>query len=172
MFEKKIPILFFAHHVGDKEWDFAFPFPINQIGKWIYRKIFWLYRKHQAVAVSNSTKCDLVEIGFPAGNVHVIDDTINAKPIERIDFAEKQDWIVFVGRLMPMKRVEESILAFSKLLPKYPGYRLKIIGNMQDQAYVGRAKLLTESLGIANAVDFLGSLPINEKDETVRKSRF
>jgi hypothetical protein len=33
LYEKKTPIVFFSHHVGDKERDYSYPWPLNKIGK-------------------------------------------------------------------------------------------------------------------------------------------
>jgi Glycosyltransferase Family 4 len=35
-FEKNIPIYFFIHHIGEKEFS-AYPFPVSALSRWIYR---------------------------------------------------------------------------------------------------------------------------------------
>lgn len=60
LYEKKIPILFFAHHIGDKEFD-AFPWIVGHLAKWVYQSLFRLYRHTPTIAVSESTKQELID---------------------------------------------------------------------------------------------------------------
>jgi hypothetical protein len=61
LYIKNIPIVFFIHHVGDREWDEAFPFPINKLVKFAFFNLLKKYRKVPTITVSDSTKQELVE---------------------------------------------------------------------------------------------------------------
>lgn len=65
--------------------------------------------------------------------------------------------IIFsVGRLDPRKRIDVLIKAFAIILPKYDDIYLLIGGTGEDE---DRLKRLTEELGVAERVKFLGFIP-------------
>lgn len=152
-FEKKVPIYFFIHHIGDKEFDNALPFPLNQALKKVIYRIFKLYRNHPTITVSESTKQELLN-DFWFSNVHVIENASSIKPIENLNFSQKKNEILFLWRLMPIKRVEESIKAFFLLQESSPNHSLNIIGNKQDPHYYKQLKKLITELQIESKVFF------------------
>ena len=130
LYEKKTPIVFFSHHVGDKERDYSYPWPLNKIGKWIYYQF-----------IENA--CDIV-------------------PIEQIEMDNKQDRILFLGRLMPIKRVEDAIQAFWTFIrsdTKFSRYILDIVGNAQDKKYVEFLKKIATQYGVLENINFCGYIP-------------
>lgn len=165
------PILFFIHHIWDKEWDYKFPFPINKIWKYIYLRFFKLYKNYSTITVSDSTKEELISMWFKPENINVISNVLDVKPLEEIKKEEKENWVVYVGRLMPMKRVEDAIMSFHEFHCALPWYRLKIIWNKQDEQYVEHLQEVVNSLWIQNEVDFLGALTDEERNKIVRKSK-
>lgn len=169
-FVKKIPIIFFTHHIWDKEWDYKFPFPLNKIGKFWYVLIFRFYKNYRTITVSESTKQELINLNFKKDKIDVIENVLDMKPIENIE-NQKEDWVVYVGRLMPMKRVEDAILSFHEFHCALPGYIFKIIWNKQDKKYVDKLVELTKKLWIEKQVEFLWNLPLDEKNEIVKKSK-
>jgi len=158
-FEKNIPIIFFAHHIWDLEWDYSFPFPLNKIWKIIYFWLFKQYKNNKTITVSNSTKEELVEnFWFKKDKVEVITNACDVTPIEKIDFSQKEDRILFLGRLMPIKRVEHAILAFNRFIKsddKFANYKLDIVWNNQDKKYLSILNKLIEDLWLKNKVNFL-----------------
>lgn len=143
-YEKKTPIVFFAHHIGDKERNYAYPRPLSSIGKWVYRQFFKPYKNYPTITVSQSTKSELVEkFSFDPEKIQVIENACDITPLKEIDFAKKEDRILFLGRLMPIKRVEDAIKAFAFFLKsdkKFSHYVLDIVGNAQDKQYVAFLK--------------------------------
>lgn len=158
-FEKNIPIIFFAHHIWDKEWDYNYPFPLNKIWKQIYFWLFKQYKNNKTITVSNSTKEELIQkFWFKEKNICVIENACDVTPITEIDFDKKQDKILFLGRLMPIKRVEHAILAFNHFIlsdKKFRNYTLEIVWNNQDKKYVKYLKEIIKKLWIEKQVNFL-----------------
>ncbi|MBC7503434.1 glycosyltransferase family 4 protein, partial [Candidatus Gracilibacteria bacterium] len=75
LYEREIPIFFFVHHIGDREFD-AFPTPIGQVARWIYHGLFSIYRDIPTIAVSSSTRDELVHrFGYPMSNISIIENT-------------------------------------------------------------------------------------------------
>lgn len=163
LYEKKTPIVFFSHHVGDKERDYSYPWPLNKIGKWIYYQFFKPYRRCTTICVSESTKTELVQrFWFEEEKVRVIENACDIVPIEQIEMDNKQDRILFLGRLMPIKRVEDAIQAFWTFIrsdTKFSHYILDIVGNAQDKKYVEFLKKIATQYGILENINFCGYIP-------------
>lgn len=172
-FEKDIPIIFFAHHIWDKEWNYNYPFPLNKIWKQIYYWLFKQYKDNKTITVSNSTKEELIsKFWYKEQNIKVIENACDIKPIEKIDFSKKEDKILFLGRLMPIKRVEDSIKAFNYFLKssdKIKNYTLDIIWNSQDKKYVNSLKKLVKNLWIEDKVNFIWHIDRNEFNKIILK---
>lgn len=158
-FEKNIPIVFFAHHIWDKEWDYSYIFPLNVIWKKIYYFLYRQYKKVKTITVSESTKNELIEkFDFKKENIKVIENACDEIPLEKIDFSKKENSILFLGRLMPIKRAEHAILAFDYFIKqdkKFQNYKLDIVWNNQDKKYVLSLKKLVKELKIEKNINFL-----------------
>ncbi len=149
-------IFFLVHHIWDKEWDFAFPFPINKIWKFIMKKILQIYKNIPTITVSDSTKNELVkDLWFNENNINVIENALDLKPISEIPFDKKEKSILFLWRLMPMKRVEDAIKAFSEFHKKDPSYILNIVWVEQDKKYTAKLKDLVKSLNLEENILFV-----------------
>lgn len=67
--------------------------------------------------------------------------------------------LLFIGRIVSKKRLEDIIRAFAKLRADLPDLILAIAGNVaQDPAYHGRLLHLSDRLGCAEAIRWLGFL--------------
>lgn len=157
-FEKDIPIIFFAHHIWDKEWDYFYPYPLNKIWKQIYYWFFKQYKNNKTITVSNSTKQELIEkFWFKDENIKVIENACDITPLLKVDFTKKQNKILFLGRLMPIKRVEDAIKSFNHFYRSsndFNDYTLEIVWNDQDKKYVNKLKELINDLSIVDRVNF------------------
>ena len=163
-YAKDKKIFFMAHHIWDKEWDLAFIKPVAILWKFIMKQIFRIYRSYPTITVSDSTKEELVNnLGFKKENIKVIENALDLEPIEKIDFKKKKNSVIFLGRLMPSKRVEDAILAFWEFSPHltspegegYENYELNIVWVAQDEKYVEWLKELVEKLWLENKINFV-----------------
>ena len=76
--------------------------------------------------------------------------------------------LLYVGRIMPKKRLEDILAAFARLRVDSPGLILAIAGNVtQDAAYHQRLLALATDLGCAEAIRWLGFL-----DESAKPAAF
>ena len=159
-FAKTIPIFLFIHHVLDTERWHAFSFPFSFFGKLFYSWILRQYKNIPTITVSLSSKEELVhDFGFADKKIHVIESACDIQPISAVDWSAKKNIVSFLGRLMPIKRVEDAIRSFGVLVQKMPEYTLQIIGNDQDKQYVRRVKKLVWHLGLQESVNFLWYIP-------------
>jgi glycosyltransferase involved in cell wall biosynthesis len=110
----------------------------------------------------------LAELGV-SGTVHVVPNGITpvapatAEAIaafcsgHRIESSAKV--ILFIGRIMPKKKLEDIIAAFATLRVDFPELLLVIAGNVaQDSAYHRRLVALAIGLGCADQIRWLGFL--------------
>lgn len=171
LYEKRIPIVFFAHHIGDKEFE-AFGMVIGGIAKHIYRALFPFYRSTQTIAVSESTKQELIEeFSFDDTKISVISNATHIVPIEHITYETKTNDFVFVGRLTRIKRPDHAIRAFHTIVSDIPpDSRLHIIGNNQDREYTESLHSLVHELGLEKRVVFHGYLSSEEYTKILRES--
>jgi glycosyltransferase involved in cell wall biosynthesis len=155
-FAKNKKIFFMAHHIWDKEWDLAFIKPFNYIWKYIMKKIFRVYKNHKTITVSDSTKDELVkDLWFKSENIKVIENALDINPIENIDFLKKKDSIIFLGRLMPMKRIEDSIRAFAEFYKTNKKYELNIVWIAQNKKYTQGLHKLVKNLWLEYKINFV-----------------
>lgn len=158
-YERYRPIVFFIHHIWDQEFSriplFWWWF------KWMYRWMIAQYKDVPTVTVSDSTRKELEEeFWFTKEWIHVIKNASDITPIVSLDIQKKQDRIIFLGRLMSIKRVEDAILSFHHLVsdPRFSHYMLDIIGNDQDIQYKNKLIRLIQQKDLQDKVLFHGSV--------------
>ena len=166
------PIVMFIHQLALEVWDYEIPFPMNKIGKFLEKSFLRLYKNIPTICISPSTKKDLINLGFKEENIHVIYNGCDVKPLEKINFKEKEkNTISFVSRLTPMKRIEHAIKAIYYIKKKIPDVKLWILGNPKKESYLKKLKSLVENLGLKNNVKFFGYVPFEERNEIIKKSQ-
>ena len=126
------------------------------------RPIPRVYRRAQWIAISESTRRDLVARGVPEERTHVVHCGLDfenyqlPQPPPRFDHAA----LVHLGRLMRYKSADVAIRALAILRQTRPAARLYVAGDGPDQE---RLQHLTRKLQLSDAVDFLGYLPHAQK---------
>lgn len=156
LYEKKIPIYFFVHHIAENEFNIVL-YPFNRLLRWCYNKMIWVYKNTNTIVVSNSTREDLIDnFWFSCEKISIVDNTTGVTPIDIVPYDTRSNNILFFGRITAIKRVDHALRAFHIALPSLPqGSELHLIGNAQDKKYVDHIKSLVDTLGIKNRVRFL-----------------
>lgn len=108
------------------------------------------------VAVSTKLKKILMDL-CPSLRISVIMNGFHQLSVP-ID-SKKPYTVIQVGSLLENKKTDLTILAFAKILEKYPQARLEIIGEGIEEE---RLKKLCKDLNIENFVSFCGYLKNNE----------
>jgi glycosyltransferase involved in cell wall biosynthesis len=75
--------------------------------------------------------------------------------------------IVSVGRLIAIKRVDDTIRAFAQARAQWPDATLVVMGDGPER---GRLEGLCERLGVSSAVTFLGHVPSSRVAEEMRRA--
>jgi glycosyltransferase involved in cell wall biosynthesis len=152
------------------------------------------------IRLSNRVKCGIAEIAFRRARRYVANDTfflremgVRIAPGERpwreaipgrwylpnaADTARFQpDPYVTVEPLLLMARnlyrnrgIRLGIEAFALIAGDWPGYRLRIAGDDGDAGYREECRSLSETLGIADRVEFAGSIPWDAMPDEYRRA--
>jgi len=120
-----------------------------------------VYRNTPTAVVSESTRQELMDLGFPAGNLAIVPNAVNDKVYKpAIDIPHGKPIIGHLGRIKKYKSVDHLLRAFQIVLLEIPEARLKIIG---DGDFRPALEKLAKDLGIADRVEFMGYLSEEEK---------
>jgi glycosyltransferase involved in cell wall biosynthesis len=147
------PIVALIHQLAREIWFYQTPFPVSVLGRYVLEPL-WLraYRDVPALTVSQSSAESLARYhGWR--DVTVVPEGHTPHPVPPVA-KETTPTVVFLGRLVPMKRPEDATAAFQVLVEDVPSARLWMIG---DGPLLGRLRASAP----AN-VTFLGRLQRDE----------
>lgn len=133
--------LTFIHEVAGDLWQRNFIFPVSLVGKFLEILFLRLYRHRRFVTVCQSTKDDLVAAGISAQNIAIMPVYINFKPLPAPSFNKSLPIIVHLGRIAPVKNIEDTISACLRLRQKIPDLRLWLVGSGQGHYFNHITKL-------------------------------
>ena len=163
------PVVLLAHHLFGKTAFQAAPFPVA-VGTWLLEHpIPFFFRKMSAIAVSQSTKDDLVQRGLSAGQIDVVPNGID------LDFftpaadglISNRPSLVYLGRLAKYKRIDLVVEAVAKLVAEGIDVELIICGDGEQRIPL---KVQIEQLRLSKHVRMVGFISEEDKLETLRKS--
>ncbi len=125
-----------------------------------------LRRMHRSATVVTVISSVLLQRARKLGRADaiLIPNGLNLSDIPRA--AKMPGSVLFVGRLEPMKGVDTVLKAFSRVAREHPDAHLTVIG---EGSLRKELEQLTQDLGIAARVRFLGRLPYTEVYENFAK---
>ena len=148
--------VFYIHQLTREIWDVNLSFPLNYIGKRLETWALKLQKKDYVFTVSESTKRDLIDVGFDPKRVFIIpnalDEKFLGKAIEN-DINEKFHNFVYVGRYSRYKGIDVSIEALGIVRNKYSDARLRIVGKIDETVVRDLIKPLSEKYGLRYGMD-------------------
>lgn len=167
-FWTEAPVLLLAHHLFGTTAFQAGAFPVA-LATWILeRPIPAVFRRTQAVAVSESTREDLVARGLRARDIEVIPNGIDVDHYTPSSGARtERPSLLFLGRLKRYKRVDLVIDAVGRLAAAGHDVTLRV-GGAGEEADSLRAH--ARARGVADRVEFLGFVTDERKLEILRES--
>jgi len=163
--------LAYIHEVAQEIWNEMFPFPINLIGKLYEKLYFWFYKNTLFLTGSNSTKKDLIKFGINNKNIIVLAHGLFLKPVENLPNKEKNLTLLFVGRLVKMKGIEDALKIFKHIHDKVITSKFWIIGDGSKE-YLKKLKKLTTDLEINRSTKFYGYVTEENKLRMYQKAHF
>ena len=122
------PIVALIHQLAREIWSYEMPFPVSVLGRYVLEP-WWLrsYRDVPAMTVSASSAESLAR-HHQWRDVTVIPEGWTPHPVPNVP-KEAEPTVVFLGRLVAMKRPKEAITAFESLRRSFPHARLWVIGD-------------------------------------------
>jgi glycosyltransferase involved in cell wall biosynthesis len=122
------PVVALIHQLAREIWSYELPFPVSVLGRYVLEPL-WLrsYRSVPALTVSQSSAESLTRFhGWR--NVTVVPEGHTPHPVPRVA-KEATPTVVFLGRLVAMKRPEDAIAAYQIFAQELPQARLWVIGD-------------------------------------------
>ncbi len=158
----RVPKVLLVHHVHREIFRRETHPPLRWLGYFLEGKLMpRVYRNTRVVAVSASTRDDLVGLGFKSDQIHIVHNgVVEVTPLDRRAAAEPR--ILCAGRLTSQKGVDVIIRAMPIVLRAFPNAKLDIVGQGPDRT---RLERLAWSLKLATHVRFHGYLPGAARDQ-------
>ncbi|HSO65275.1 MAG TPA: glycosyltransferase family 4 protein, partial [Ornithinibacter sp.] len=154
-------------HVHREQWPVVFGPRTARLGWWLESSLApRVYRRTSYVAVSDSTKRELVGLGVDADRVTIIHNGTDAVADE--DAARSpQPRVVVLGRLVPQKRVEIALDAVAALRERVPGLHLDVVGSGWWEPHLSEH---VAALGLEESVTFHGHVSEAEKHRLLARA--
>jgi len=150
---KKTPLVFTWHQYWGDYWDEYVGGFRAFVGKIMEKMVKNLTQNH--IAVSFTTKNDLVAAGVPQNNIAVIYNGVDLENVAKSPLADQKFDILFVGRLTHQKNVKLLIESVNLIKNNYPTFKVGIIGDGPNREELVKK---TKKLNLEKNIDFLGFL--------------
>ncbi len=126
--------IFYIHQLTREIWDINAGFPLNKIGKAMENFSLKLNKHDYTITVSESTKQELVELGFIESRIRLLYNAVDKKIIkDTIDDNKKDNKdFIYVGRYSRYKGIDAAIEAFGLVHDKYNDAKLRIVGKPDE----------------------------------------
>lgn len=127
--------IFFIHQLTREIWFMNAKFPINIIGYITETPFLKLSKNDYTMTVSESTKRDLINVGFDINKVRIIPEGIEFTHWKKNEFKRKEvvPTFIYVGRFVNYKGIDACVLAFAKIKKEYPETKLYIVGKKNEK---------------------------------------
>ncbi len=128
-FEKRKEF-FFIHQLARELWLRNWKKPFSLIGYHSEDFMTKLYKNNITLTVSNSTKSDLLALGFKNEFVKILPEGINFEPWDPGQFFKKdiEHTFTYVGRYARYKGIDSAVRAFGEFKRVYPNSKLWLVG--------------------------------------------
>jgi glycosyltransferase involved in cell wall biosynthesis len=162
------PVLAVNHHLFGSSAFMQVSWPIAAAVVAIEQLIPFVYRKLPFLAVSPSSRDDLVARGIPAEQIGEIYNGIELPTLEVTPWAQRPLRVSYFGRIEPYKRVDLFLRASALLTPRFPELEIAVIGRGK---VLDPLRRLAAQLGIAERTRFPGFVSDAERDRLLGETR-
>jgi len=160
--KKKIAII---HHIHGQTLFSVLPKVVAFLLLLMEKTIPLFYSRTKTVVVSESTKKELVQMGFSPENISVIPNGLEENFLNSIkDYTLKKTeypLIIYFGRIARYKRIEHVLHAFKEVTSTHPSAHLTVAGK-GDLKYFTELKNLSKKIRIKNT-EFIYNLTREQK---------
>ena len=161
------PRVVVMHHVHADMWRMVLPPRLASLGDTVERRVApFIYRDSQMVTLSESSRREMLEIGFADDHISVVPPGVDPKFTPGGPKTPHPS-IVAVGRQAPVKRFDRLIRATVRAREQAPDLTLTLVGTGPLRHELQE---LTASLGADDAVHFAGRIDDDALLELYRSS--
>lgn len=163
------PVVVLVHHVHREQWGMFFGRRGARAGWWVESRLApILYRRAAYVTVSEASKAALIELGVGADRIAVVrngspDGSTGASPVTKTH----EPTIVFLGRLVPHKRIDLLLDAAHDLRAEFPSLSVRIVGH---GGWDGRLREACIAANVQDIVSFDGFVDAETKRRILAES--
>ncbi len=126
--------------------------------EWLIPKV---YRRTPAVAVSESTKSELIEMGIPEENITVIHNSVDHDLYQPDGIKHDKPFTIgFLGRIKKYKSIDHVLQAFEKIKNRVPDAQLLVVG---DGDYLPALKKIASEMKYRDEIIFTGYVSGEDK---------
>ena len=157
------PLVAHFNQMAREVWFSECWWPLSLVGYLL--EPWWLrvYRRTPVITISDSSRRDLVALGFLPAQITVMSMGVDHAPmVSPVPPKADVPTVIFVGRLKRSKRVHDVVRAFRQVRDRCPSARLWIAGQ-GDRPYTQRLVRMVRALGLDEAVRFFGRVPEMQK---------
>ena len=127
--------IFFIHQLTREIWKINLRFPWSFLGETLETFFLRLNRHDKTITVSESTKKDLIGVGFKSENIKIvpigIKEELRGRTVEFGNYKEPN--FIYVGRYASYKGIDVAVRALGKLKDQYPNAKLWVVGKKNDE---------------------------------------
>lgn len=164
------PHVIFVHEVADRIWLEMWPFPISWTGYILEKATLRLLRRAHFIAVSESTRQDLLTHGIRADQITTVSEGSDLVPVEQpVPRRDRPQRFVFLGRVCKMKRVDLLLEAFARHRDVHPESTLVLAGTV-DEDFRRELDAITAREKLGGSVEIRGRVSVDEKRSLLQTS--
>jgi len=116
-----------VHQLAREFWFHEAPFPLSHVGHWLEDRWLRGYADVPTVTVSESTRRDLLDLGFK--DVSVVHNGVNVEPLSGAPVKASRPVVVWVGRMKRAKKPGDVVKAFRTVRRRVHGAELWMVGD-------------------------------------------
>ena len=172
------PIAMLIHQLCKECWSYAVHPLVQPLGWWLERKLHRIYiesskkgKLRTVIAVSPSTKQDLIELGYPEELVHIVPNGLDWSLYKDCTelYKDKGDLVTYVGRITPYKKLEDLVKAWRTVEQENRGAKLVIAGRAEPK-YLKKLTHLAKKLSLKR-IEFKANISQQEKKMLLARAK-
>jgi glycosyltransferase involved in cell wall biosynthesis len=162
------PKILVVHHVHQEVFQNHLQFPLSTIAQFVEKVLTPIvYRNQHVVAVSESTKKDIIKNGIAKEeNISIVSPGVDISVFKKTRKA-KYPTFIYVGRHKPYKNIDIAIKAFAKVQSQISTSKLIIAGDGEN---TWELKELARNLGLQKSILFTGKVSEEKKIQLLGSS--
>lgn len=158
----RVPKISYVYHLHGNQFFYELPFPLSHFGFIIERFVFPLLYKHlPVIAISETTKKQLIDIGFNKKNISIVYCGVNGSNRTKNSIKKfSAPTILYLGRIKKYKRVNLLLNMFPKIVEKVPRTRLIIAGWGTEASHLADLIMMSP---LRKKISLVG--PVNDREK-------